>query len=168
MYICFGRGSKSVTMGQPIPPGPTTPGGGGGGGGTGSSTAAQRQELILTNDLIHEVSNETPLETRLKTIKELTPAVREQRLQDHGVELLWMKTKDLMDSSEDEQRSLLLRFYEALVRGQYDRLDIMRAQFFRLIESHSKVKRTATAAKKDLKSVLQLLDALTRKLSLTS
>ena len=55
---------------------------------------------------------------RMKLIKELTPRVREQRLQEHGVELLWVKTKDLLETSDIEQRNDMLIFYECLVRGQ--------------------------------------------------
>ena len=55
---------------------------------------------------------------RLKLIKELAPRVREQRLQHHGVELLWVKTKDLLETSDVEQRNNMLLFYECMVRGQ--------------------------------------------------
>ena len=55
---------------------------------------------------------------RMKLIKELTPRVREQKLQEHGVELLWVKTKDLLETSDIEQRHDMLLFFEAMVRGQ--------------------------------------------------
>ena len=55
---------------------------------------------------------------RLKLIKELAPRVREQRLQEHGVELLWVRTKDLLETSDVEQRNNMLIFYECMVRGQ--------------------------------------------------
>lgn len=56
--------------------------------------------------------------SRMKLIKELTSRVQEQKLQEHGVELLWVKTKDLLDTSDVGQRLDVLMFYEAIVRGQ--------------------------------------------------
>ena len=55
---------------------------------------------------------------RMKLIKDLTPRVREQKLQEHGVELLWVKTKDLLETSDIEQRNDMLTFFECIVRGQ--------------------------------------------------
>ena len=55
---------------------------------------------------------------RMKLIKDLTPRVREQKLQEHGVELLWVKTKDLLETSDIEQRNDMLSFFECIVRGQ--------------------------------------------------
>ena len=54
----------------------------------------------------------------MKLIKDLTPRVREQKLQEHGVELLWVKTKDLLETSDIEQRNDMLTFFECIVRGQ--------------------------------------------------
>lgn len=54
----------------------------------------------------------------MKLIKELSPRVREQKLQEHGVELLWVKTKDLLDTSDVDQRNDMLMFFESIVRGQ--------------------------------------------------
>ena len=55
---------------------------------------------------------------RMKLVKKLTAVVREQRLQEHGVELLWVKTKDLYETQDREQRHDMLSFFEALIRGQ--------------------------------------------------
>jgi len=55
---------------------------------------------------------------RMKLVKELTPRVREQKLQEHGVELLWVKTKDLLETSDVVQRHDMLMFFEAMIRGQ--------------------------------------------------
>ena len=55
---------------------------------------------------------------RMKLVKKLTNVVREQRLQQHGVELLWVKTKDLYETQDREQRHDMLSFFEALIRGQ--------------------------------------------------
>ena len=55
---------------------------------------------------------------RMRLVRKLTNVVREQRLQQHGVELLWVKTKDLYETQDREQRHDMLSFFEALVRGQ--------------------------------------------------
>ena len=78
---------------------------------------------------------------------------REQVLQEHGVELLWMKTKDLAENGEVDVRHAVLAFYEALVAGQFNKLDVMRAQFFRVVDNSKE--------KGDLKLVLKLLESLT-------
>ena len=44
---------------------------------------------------------------------------RERRLQEHGVELLWVKLQDLLTSTADEPRREALIFFEAVIRGQY-------------------------------------------------
>ena len=71
---------------------------------------------------------------RMKLIKELTPRVKEQKLQEHGVELIWVKTKDLLETADVQQRHDMLMFYEAMIRGQYEQLDVVRGHFFRLIK----------------------------------
>jgi hypothetical protein len=45
-------------------------------------------------------------------------------LQEHGVELLWFKLKDLLMSPSDELRHEALTFFEAVIRGQYLQLVI--------------------------------------------
>ena len=62
---------------------------------------------------------------RMKLVKELTIVVGEQRLQEHGVELLWVKTKDLLESSDTEQRHDMLNFFEAMVRGQVKAINLL-------------------------------------------
>ena len=75
--------------------------------------------------------------------------------QDHGVELLLMKTRDLVSNPDPEVRRCILTFYGAVVRGQFDTLDVMRAEFFRLIEMHSELRD-------DFVGVFDILFALTK------
>ena len=63
-----------------------------------SLLSTQGGELVLSADLLAELSPDAAAASRAKTIQELTAAVKEQRLQEMGVELLWMKTKDLLDA----------------------------------------------------------------------
>ena len=66
-----------------------------------------------------------------------------------------MKTQDLVSSPDPEVRRRILSFYGAVVRGQFDSLDVMRAQFFRLIETHAELKA-------DFACVFDILFALTK------
>ncbi len=43
-------------------------------------------------------------------------------MQEHGVELLWVKLQDLMTSSSEDSRREALIFFEAVIRGQYPHL----------------------------------------------
>ncbi len=77
-----------------------------------------------------------------------------------GVELVWMKTKDLLDSgaSGGAARLAVLTLYANLIQGQFDQLDVMRAYFFKVIEC-----RTKDSREEDLVPLLEMLHALTRK-----
>ena len=66
-----------------------------------------------------------------------------------------MKTRDLVSSPDPEVRARVLAFYGAVVRGQFDTLDVMRAEFFRLIETHPELRE-------DFGAVFDILFALTR------
>ena len=80
--------------------------------------------------------------------------MREQRLQQHGVELLWYKVADLLDPSQDsETRHVVLEFLTQLVLGQYNSLDMMRPVLFKFIRSH--------AVGEDFEKKVELLVALT-------
>ncbi len=68
------------------------------------------------------ISEET-IPTQLKMI------YRERRLQEHGVELLWVKLQDLLVTTADEPRREALTFFEAVIRGQYLQLVIL---FFKI------------------------------------
>ena len=66
-----------------------------------------------------------------------------------------MKTRDLVSNPDPEVRGCILTFYGAVVRGQFDTLDVMRAEFFRLIETHSELRD-------DFVGVFDILFALTK------
>lgn len=80
---------------------------------------------------------------------------RERTLKDHGAELLWMKTKDLLDSKDQKVKELLLLFYVSLITGQYESLEVMRAHFFRVMENHKNDEEL-------VEPLVRLLEALTR------
>ena len=75
-------------------------------------------ELVLSPEVVEELSTTQPVSTRLKAIKELGGQVKEQRLQKHGVELLWYKVQDMLESSQDkETRHTVFEFLVQLVAG---------------------------------------------------
>ena len=115
------------------------------------------------------ISPETPLEQRLAALKDLKTPLKTQRLQVHGVELLWHKVHDLAECSDDAVRHEAWDFFELVIRSQFAQLDIMRGQFFRLLKAnYFLVQEKAKGLNshevildKDLTLRLKLLDALT-------
>ena len=67
----------------------------------------------------------------------LAPEVRCRKLQDHAVEVLWIKIEDLAQGSDDQARHETWTFIEAVICGQFEQIDIMRAKFFQLIKGIS-------------------------------
>ena len=53
-------------------------------------------------------------------------------MEEHAVELLWMKTHDLTESDDADARAAVLELYLGLLRGQYQKIDVMRAYFFKV------------------------------------
>ena len=81
--------------------------------------------------------------------------MREQRLQQHGVELLWYKVLDLLDPGHHDRdtRHSVFDFLTQLVLGQYDSLEMIRPVLFKFIRSHK--------VAEDFNKVMELLAALT-------
>ena len=51
---------------------------------------------------------------------------------------LWYLLEDLLGANVlKEHRNTIFAFFRGLIQGQYERLGMMRAQFFKLIKSHS-------------------------------
>ena len=79
-------------------------------------------------------------------------------MQGHAVELLWVKVQDLAKGCEaNEARRECWNFLEAVIRGQFEQLDIMRAEFFRLIKCGGRIE-----CAESLPQRIQMLDALTQ------
>ena len=80
--------------------------------------------------------------------------MKTRRLQDHAVELLWVKVQDLVKSSAEVEGHIeSWELIEAIIQGQYDQLDIMRAQFFRLVKQPEELLRLR----------MRILDCLTQR-----
>ena len=79
-------------------------------------------------------------------------------MQGHAVELLWVKVQDLAKGCDaNEARRECWNFLEAVIRGQFEQLDIMRAEFFRLIKCGGRIE-----CAESLPQRIQMLDALTQ------
>lgn len=104
---------------------------------SGSGNLKGRVDFALTSDIEKELSPETPLNHRTKVIKELSETVLKNHLEDYAIEKLWGCLQDLLlrDVSK-EHRHLAFSFFRCLVQGQYEKLGLMRAQFFRVIKNH--------------------------------
>ena len=120
-------------------------------------------EYRIPDNVLDGLESEQDVATRIRSMQDLTQIVRSQRLQGHAVELLWVKVQDLAKGSGEQQQNEARRecwhFLEALIRGQFDQLDIMRAEFFRLIKTGGVQDQSAET----LPQRIQLLDALTQR-----
>nr|XP_040237462.2 tuberin isoform X1 [Anopheles coluzzii] len=102
------------------------------------SVSSSRHDLPISPELERELRPETPVTQRCKALRDFGDQVLTSRLEPDAVQSLWELTKDLLVGNKlMEQRQCALAFYCRLIQGQYDRLGLMRAQFYRVIESHS-------------------------------
>jgi len=112
--------------------------------------------FVLTADILRELGTESDLPTRVQRIQRLTPLVKSSHLDEGAVELLWIKTKDLSESEDGEAKRVTVELLAALAEGQADRLDVMRAYFFKVVET-----RSQDGGGENLVLALTLLEALT-------
>ena len=55
----------------------------------------------------------------------------------YAVQAIWRAVRDLLDPSQPaEVRQAVLQFSQALVRGQFSELGLMRAHFFKVVQTH--------------------------------
>ena len=60
---------------------------------------------MLPQELLSELGKDASVPVRLRAIKEVQGLVREKRLQEHGVDLLWYKVRDMIDPREQEEEA---------------------------------------------------------------
>lgn len=123
----------------------------------GPITLPQDAEVVLKPEDWEGLDKEQDITIRIKTMQDLTPLVKNRRLEECAVERLWFKIRDLARSTSESERNDTWLFLEAIIRGQYDQLDIMRAEFFRLIKS------SVDHGEGSLEQQIHLIDALTQK-----
>ncbi|XP_058066096.1 tuberin [Anopheles bellator] len=103
-----------------------------------SGISNSRNDVPISAELERELRPETPVTQRCKALKDFGEQVLTYRLEPEAVQSLWELTKDLLVGNKlMEQRQCALAFYCKLIQGQYDNLGLMRAQFYRVIVSHS-------------------------------
>ncbi|XP_072035978.1 tuberin-like isoform X2 [Amphiura filiformis] len=96
------------------------------------------EEFLITPALVKELSQETPLNQRVKVIRDMCDLVTTKRLEDNGIETLWLCISDLLDPKlPTESRHLVLNFIKCIIMGQHDRLGLMREHFFNILRNHS-------------------------------
>lgn len=100
--------------------------------------ARSKEDFTLTPDWEKDLSSDSPLSVRIKAVKELLETVLNNKLDENAPAKLWCLLEDLLSKEvTQDNRHLIFSFFRALIQGQYERLGMMRAQFFRLIKSHN-------------------------------
>ncbi|KAJ8945262.1 hypothetical protein NQ318_016684 [Aromia moschata] len=113
-----------------------------------------RSEFVLSEDLLRDLSYGSPITVRIKILKDLSDKVTLSKLENNALEKLWNSVKDLFGKEHTtETRHLAFTFLQCLLKGQSDKMKIMRAQFFRFIKEHDHPE--------DVGQRLELLNTLT-------
>ncbi|XP_073996859.1 TSC complex subunit tuberin isoform X2 [Rhodnius prolixus] len=98
----------------------------------------QKEDFILSVELEKDLSSESPTNVRIRTIKELFETVINNRLEENAVVKLWTLLEDMVnDNISKDNRHLVFSFFRTLIQGQFERLGMMRSQFFKLIKTHN-------------------------------
>ncbi|XP_055707088.1 tuberin isoform X2 [Phlebotomus papatasi] len=121
---------------------------------SGGGLQQQTDFFLLTPEIERELRPETPVNQRCKILRELGDDLKKCRLEDCSLQKLWELTSDLIVANRPpEQRQTAFAFYKKLISSQFLNLNLMRAQFFRVIQNHS--------VPEDIGHRLELLRALT-------
>ncbi|KAL1116001.1 hypothetical protein AAG570_005496 [Ranatra chinensis] len=113
-----------------------------------------REDFVLSNVLEKDLCSESPTAQRIKTVKEIVETVLNHKLEDNAIAKLWYLLEDLVaPGNPKENRHVVFSFCRALIQGQYERLGMMRAQFFKFIKNHD--------VEEDIGPRLELLQSLT-------
>uniref|UniRef100_A0AAU7B8N1 Tuberin n=1 Tax=Pyrrhocoris apterus TaxID=37000 RepID=A0AAU7B8N1_PYRAP len=98
----------------------------------------REEDFSLSVDLEKELSSESPITIRIKVIAELLQTVLNNKLEENAPAKLWCLLEDLFSPEVPQDiRHLVFAFFRALIQGQYERIGMMRLQFFRLVANHS-------------------------------
>ncbi|CAK1546878.1 unnamed protein product [Leptosia nina] len=99
----------------------------------GVSAPVATHELVVSQEIRRELGPEAPLHRRMRAIKELGEKVLHIRVQEGGVEKIWLSTRDLLEDSNVEARHAVLGLLRCIAEGQTELL-IMRSIFFRYLQ----------------------------------
>ncbi|XP_015768229.1 PREDICTED: tuberin-like [Acropora digitifera] len=110
-------------------------------------------EFYFHQELLQEISKESPLSNRVKVLRELCDFLASRRVEDHAIEAAWEAVNDLLEASNPvEARHVTLQFLTVMVFAQLGRLGILRAHFFSVVAGHK--------VAEDVSPRLELLKAL--------
>jgi tuberous sclerosis protein 2 len=93
------------------------------------------REFVLTDDILRDLSKDSATNIRVKTMRDLSAHL--SRLEPNGVEKLWYCIQDMfLREYAAEVRHATFTFLQQVIKSQFDKIDVMRAQFFRFIKHH--------------------------------
>ena len=85
------------------------------GGAKGPFSQSRENKFTLTDEMILELSPDGGhgTQARMKLIRDLVPVFKEQPLQEvNQIELIWYKTRDLLESDDHLQRAEMYALYQ--------------------------------------------------------
>ncbi|XP_030839899.1 tuberin isoform X2 [Strongylocentrotus purpuratus] len=98
----------------------------------------KKGEFFITPTLKKDLSRESPLNVRMKAINHLSALVGEKKLEDNGIEAIWVLISDLLDPQVNtDHRHLVLHFLKCIIIGQSEFLGPMRYHFFQVVKGHN-------------------------------
>ncbi|XP_057659730.1 tuberin [Diorhabda carinulata] len=94
--------------------------------------------LCISEELLKDIGKDSPINTRLRLLKEYSSKVAESKLENTAVEKLWKAIEDLFSIDyPTEVRHSAFHFLQSLVKGQLNLNEIMRAIFYQFITQHN-------------------------------
>ncbi|XP_047476530.1 tuberin-like isoform X2 [Penaeus chinensis] len=94
------------------------------------------REIRLTEELRAELGPESLTSTRIKAIKELNEVLASKKIEENGIEKLWLLVQDLLSlTSPTEQRHTTLQMLTTLTAA-HDRIGAMRHVFYNYISEN--------------------------------
>lgn len=106
--------------------------------GASSSFSHRSEVLCITDELLRDIGKDSPINTRLRLLKEYSSKVAESKLENSAVEQLWNAIEDLFSADyPTEVRHSAFQFSQSLVKGQLNLNEIMRAIFYQFITQHN-------------------------------
>ncbi|GAB6025853.1 hypothetical protein CHUAL_011832 [Chamberlinius hualienensis] len=114
------------------------------------------EDYVLTAEILRDISSESSVNQRIRSLKRLAEEVHDKYVEMSGVEAIWVKIRDLLEPIHSKAvRQSVYEFVNFIIVTQYDRLDIMRPVFFKIISNNYE-------ASEDLVERLELLNSITK------